>query len=556
MSENIKRGVRNWLQIQPSGPYSIQIQRIVDFEFSAIRNRVWYCGDGGELEQAYQQSPEWADRWKFWASRCSPGMEMRKIHTGLPGLIVRILSGIVLSDMNDFEFSDSKHELLWNEIAQENKFIKKMEKALKEVLYIGDGAFKITVNRKLSQYPIIEWYPGEKIEIVYQLDRVKEIVFKTPYMEHGQQYVLYEHYGYGYIRNELFRGNTEVGLNSISYTENLTDWTFNDTVMLAVSLQVYESAKFEGRGGSIYDGKLDSFDAFDEAWSQWMDALRAGRAKTYIPDCLVPRDPETGKIIRPNPFDNRYFAADNDMGEKVKNVVNTDQPVIPHESYLASYCTALDLCLQGIISPSTLGIDVKKLDNAEAQREKEKATLYTRNAIVKALQETLPELVSMAINTYNLMNNMAVEEIKVNIPFGEYANPSFESQVETIGKARTQGIMSIERTVEELYGDTLDEHCKQEEIQRLKAEQGVIDMQEPAINTEDITLQDEQGLNKLNGAQIASLMNVIKMVKEGSVTRNEAISIITATLGISRENAESFIEEGMQDASKSEVMDE
>jgi hypothetical protein len=47
----------------------------------------------------------------------------------------------------------------------------------------------------------------------------------------------------------------------------------------------------------------------------------------------------------------------------------------------------------------------------------------------------------------------------------------------------------------------------------------------------------------LNGAQIGSLMNVIKMVKEGNVTRNEAISIITATLGISKENAESFIEE-------------
>jgi len=38
-------------------------------------------------------------------------------------------------------------------------------------------------------------------------------------------------------------------------------------------------------------------------------------------------------------------------------------------------------------------------------------------------------------------------------------------------------------------------------------------------------------------------MNVIKMVKEGNVSRNEAISIITSTLGISRENAESFIEE-------------
>ena len=42
--------------------------------------------------------------------------------------------------------------------------------------------------------------------------------------------------------------------------------------------------------------------------------------------------------------------------------------------------------------------------------------------------------------------------------------------------------MSIERCVEELYGDSLDEHCKEEEITRLKAEQGIQDMEEPAVN--------------------------------------------------------------------------
>ncbi len=38
------------------------------------------------------------------------------------------------------------------------------------------------------------------------------------------------------------------------------------------------------------------------------------------------------------------------MGEDGKNMINTEQPNIPHESYLASYVTALDLRLQGIIS--------------------------------------------------------------------------------------------------------------------------------------------------------------------------------------------------------------
>ena len=51
-----------------------------------------------------------------------------------------------------------------------------------------------------------------------------------------------------------------------------------------------------------------------------------------------------------------------------------------------------------------------------------------------------------------------------------------------MAKAKQGGIMSIERCVEELYGDSLDEHCKEEEITRLKAEQGIQDMEEPAVN--------------------------------------------------------------------------
>ena len=108
MNEQIKRGIRSWLNIVPSNPYSIQIQEVLDFETNAIRNRIWYRGDGNELEQMYQQNLEWADRYKFWACKSTPGMEMRKIHTGLPGLIVRILAAIVLTDMNPLTLARMK----------------------------------------------------------------------------------------------------------------------------------------------------------------------------------------------------------------------------------------------------------------------------------------------------------------------------------------------------------------------------------------------------------------------------------------------------------------
>ena len=196
LSESVKRGIRSWLNVQGASPTTIRIQEVMDYELSAIRNRIWYRGDGNELEQMYQQSPEMVDRYKFWASRCSPGMEMRKIHTGLPGLIVRVLSSVVLSDMNDFEFENGAQEQLWKEIEQENKFRKGFEEALKEALYIGDGAYKVTIDTSVSQYPILEWNPGEQIEIIRQRGRLREVIFKKSYEAKGKQYVLNERYGY------------------------------------------------------------------------------------------------------------------------------------------------------------------------------------------------------------------------------------------------------------------------------------------------------------------------------------------------------------------------
>ena len=73
------------------------------------------------------------------------------------------------------------------------------------------------------------------------------------------------------------------------------------------------------------------------------------------------------------------------------------------------------------------------------------------------------------------------KETEITVSFGEYANPSFESQVETISKAKSGGIMSVEASVDELYGDTKDETWKSEEVTRLKAEQGITEMEEPQV---------------------------------------------------------------------------
>lgn len=494
--DNMKDKIRSWLNVREADPIKLTINETFDFEANAMKNRLWYRGDGNELHQLYSQVSKGVDQYMFWASKSSPGMEMRKVHTGLPGIIIDTLASVVLTDLNDIEFKNKNDEELWEKIAKENDLKKLLENSVKETLYVGDGAYKVTFEQAIGPYPIIEYYPGDQVEFTISRGRIREVIFKTVYKHKKQTYILEETYGYGYIKNKLFKDGNEVDLKSLPQTEMLCDYHFagytedkegNQTAagsyMMAVPIMIYKSSKYKGRGHSIFDRKIEAFDSLDETWSQWMDALRAGRSKEYIPDALLPRNAKTGEILMPNAFDCRYIKTDADMREGSQNKITLDQPAIPHDSYAATYITALDLCLQGLISPSTIGIDVKKLDNAEAQREKEKTTLYTRNAIIETLTEDIKALVTAALTSYKELNNQPIDkEIEMDVTFGEYANPSFESQVETVGKAKTQGIMSIEACVDELYGDSRDDDWKEEEVARLKSEQGIADVEEPAVN--------------------------------------------------------------------------
>jgi hypothetical protein len=225
----------------------------------------------------------------------------------------------------------------------------------------------------------------------------------------------------------------------------------------------------DGNGKSLFDGKLGLFDSLDEVVSQWMDTVRAARPNVYIPSALLPRNPISGAVMKPNGFDNRYIQTQGDYDEGNVFKIEVVQPEIKADEFYASYSAFLDMCLMGVISPSTIGVDVKRRDNAEAQREKEKATLYTRNRLIGRLGEVLPKLAETAVRVWGLMDGGSVgEKLNVSVTFGEYSNPCFEAQVETVGKAVGYGIMSLEAAVDELYGGTWSAEMKAEEVERLR----------------------------------------------------------------------------------------
>ena len=481
--EVAKEKLQSWLEIRNSNPKAIIVNRKEDLQIYFAKNKIWYTGDSDELQDFYKQIE--GKETTFWASVPTTGLEIKKSHSGLPKLIANTLTNIVIDNYNGIESDNTIKLERWEEIAKENNFDKMLWKILNETIYLGDGAIKYSYDDTISNLPIIEWYSGEKVDYVYQRGRLTELVFKTFYEKDKKKYLLKEHRGYGYVRYELYDEDKIVPLSTIDKLSKLKNIVFDNKVMLAVPFMIDENSKFSGRGASKFDGKYDAFDSLDEILSQWIEAIRLGKTVRYIPENLIPKDAETGETLAPNSFDNQYILTESDMREGSNPKIQTEQANIPSDKYVQTYMTYLDLCLQGLISPSTLGIDTKKVQDANAkyERQMEKTTLYTRQGIIEALTIFLTKTVNGILKFDELLKKkIPGEDIELDIKFGEYDTPSFDSQIKTISDAKNGGIMSIDTSIKELYGDSKTEEWINKEILRIKQEQGIIEMNEPAIN--------------------------------------------------------------------------
>lgn len=511
-NKGLKGFILNWLGIEPaSHDTQILVHEAITHNANVLKNQLWYRGDPIELEQFYKQLAETdaniystTIKSKFWASVPNGDVRIRKIHSGLPAMIVDILSNIVVGDMLEPDMDEGLKER-WDEFCKENEFNDILKDALQKALVTGDGAFKLSIDTDLSSQPLVEFYGADQVDYEYKCGKLQAIIFKTEYCHDKKKYQLHERYSKGSVQYKLFGPNKkEYPLETLSETEELKDVTFAGDYILAVPLLIYKCPKHKNRGQSIFDKKADAFDGLDEVLSTWLDGVRTSRVKQYIPENLIPKNKD-GFLVKPDVF-NPWIAVNSSLGEDANEKIETVQGDFSTQALLESYITFLDVCLQGILSPSTLGIDVKKLDNADAQREKEKTTMYTRDNIIEALQNTLKKLFDVILKTQdNMLSKTPPEEgYEATFEWGQYANPSFEAQVETLVKAKQGQIMSTEKIVDELYGDDMDEDEKAEEVARIKAEYGGgTEAAEPSVGDDEM-FGDEENEGTPEGNPAAS----------------------------------------------------
>lgn len=481
--ERVKSMIRSWLEIQPAAGRGLTIREPVSHATNVLRNKIWYRGDASELDQLFKLLGDDAvGRARFWAA--APQNEtIRKAHSGLPGIMVDTLAGVVKSDLSDLDFDENQEAASrWHGIAEENRFPELVSQAVAETLVTGDGAFKVSLDTQVSNGPILEFWGADRVEYVRRHGRICEIHFLSPTGDRGR--MLKEIYYPGGVKYRLVDGDKEMPVTGVAEYEDLKPVTFDGDFLLAVPMQFWPSARWRGRGQSIFDKKTDAFDAHDEIISQWLDAIRAGRVQKYIPESLIPRNPDTGDLQMPNSFGTNFVQVGTSAKENAAEKIDTVQPKIEYEAFVASYTATLDMCLQGIMSPATLGIDVGKMASAEAQREKKDITGMTRNAITGALETALPQLAQAALAAADILAGKLPGEYKATVSFGEYGAPDFDSRVQTISNAATGSIMSVEAQVDELWGSSKDDEWKRAEVRRIREERGILEVDEPSVGDE------------------------------------------------------------------------
>lgn len=478
-------------------------------------NKIWFTGRGDELLNYYteRQAKGFASnpiynrnkRNYFWALSAEE-CDIKRVHSGIPNAIISTLSNV--TGMPEIDEPTG----VWNKIAEVNDFENKLTQQARPLTMVeGWGAWKINFNKELCDYPLWEYYDAENVEYIVKCGLLVGIIFKSYYKKDKTNYTLletrYKDKNNSYIEYHLYKLNKDNSIAEADFTEieELADLPQEPLViegcdkLLAVPAKYFYDPQNPKYGKSIYAGKLDFFDMLDEIWSQASQTNRVSTPVEYYNPDILERG-KNGGVGMPNLYNRQFIkkAGIPDGDGLVNTDIQTTQPDLNFDKYGGLAKDVLDYILTGVLSPATMGIDVAKKDNAEAQREKEKVTIMTRNNIISNETNMLRQMVQLSLMMYQYMHEGTIDirDYDINIKYNEFANPSFENQLQVLGSAWVNGEISTEKYVELLWTDKLSEEDKQKEIAWLdenkQADSMMIDYDENAIRQDLSGLQESE----------------------------------------------------------------
>lgn len=471
---------------------------------------IWYQGDSDELLNFYTIQTNINYNWEpfytrnkrgyFW-SIASTENDIKRTHSGQPRNIIDTLVSLigkpeVHAGMKDNEMQSSDTTL--HAVLDDNEFWDMFTFEQMPMTGVeGWGCYKVDWDLDISDYPLIKYYRAKDVEYIYKDRRMMGIIFKDYYTDGKfRNYMITETRaiikGNLYVYKEVFLMNAEdiqpLDEYELSQIEGLKDIDLHPVVIenfkkfLAQPCVFYkDTVNNDGCGRSLYTGKIDLFDDLDQCLSQSSNTVRRSTVVEYFNTDFLERDPKTNIPKMPHAYDRKYTSFIG--GKTIDGVQNTTTPVQvtqPQLQFTEYSVEAQNILLQiisGIMSPATLGIDVAKKDNADAQREKEKITIFTRNVIINAETRILKGLFNQVLCAVEFMKKGSVTctDYSISIKFSEFADDSFENKLQKLGEAYVKGTISTDMYLDKLYGETLSKSEKEKEKEYLEQQQNAGD---------------------------------------------------------------------------------
>lgn len=521
--EIIRRRIIKFLGLEHlnSNPYAERLTFISDEENIVKQNveeyRTWYIGSSDELLNYYTNEQMYGTmrepiynrnrRNYFWAIS-SEESAIKRVHSGIPNAIISTLVNVI----GNFKIKAEKEDLrkgLEYLIKETDLYHIINQQQMPLTMVEGWGAFKVNFDKDLSKLPIFEYYEAQNVDFIYKSGVLLGIIYKDYYKYNNTNYCLLETRrvkdNNSYVEYQLFAYNDkneakEVPLDTIPELADLQNLVIpNLNRILGVPSKFFFNPLNKNYGRSLFDGKIDLFDDLDQILSQDSQTIRVSTPVEYYPVDLLERQ-QNGLPQMPKCFNRQFIKTDGitDGDGNTNSTIQTTQPELHLEQYSEDAKHKLDFILTGILSPATMGIDIAKKDNAEAQREKEKVTIMTRNNIIDRQEKIVKQLLELGliIMEYIKTDTISIQDYDFTIEYDEFANPSFENELQVLGNAWSDGQLSTERYVNLLWGDKLSEEDKNKEIMALDDERhrddaltGDFENEEP--NRFDRHLQEE-----------------------------------------------------------------
>lgn len=497
--EAIRQRLLKFLKIDkvPYDPTSDRLTFINDLE--AIESaklkeyKAWYIGNGSELLNLYTNKQLWdnaknpiynRNKQNYFWGLSSTECDIKRVHSGIPKEIINTL----VNSIGDPKINCDLYNDKLDKIITQNDLLNIIKQQQLPLTCVeGWGAFKININKELRNVPIIQYYEAENVEFAYKSNVLCGVIFKDYYQQNNKDYVLIEtrrrENGNSRIEYELFllKPNKDVEPVPLDTIEGLEGLENVEIVgldeVLAVPSKFFYDPYAPNYGRSIFSNKIDLFDDLDQILSQDSQTVRVSTPVEYYPEDLLEHLPN-GDRKAPSAYNRQYIKKPSIPGPngETDGTIQTTQPELNFAQYSEEAVQKLKLILTGLISPATLGFDVSAKDNAEAQREKEKVTINTRNNIIDRETPVLKQLLKLCLMCQEYMEKGYILnfDYDISITYDEFANPSFENELKILGPAWTSGQISTERYVELLWGDKLSDEDRLKEIEALERERTAV----------------------------------------------------------------------------------